>query len=191
MELSAVRAHLRAEYIKKRDEFTDQAEELGARLSSLAHLLKEVLPAPPATIAAYRAFGSEVSLDSFMSAHPEWQWCCPKVADQRLDFYKVKSWQEFTTSNWGVPEPNPSASEPVSLHHCQAVLVPGVVFDCKGHRLGYGKGFYDRALATYSGLKIGVCYSVQVVSEELQSMEHDVRMDAVVTEKFIFKTVEG
>jgi 5-formyltetrahydrofolate cyclo-ligase len=60
------------------------------------------------------------------------------------------------------------------------VLVPGVAFDAQGHRLGRGKGYYDRFLQSVSDIKkIGVCFDFQKV-ESVPAEAHDVVVDIVV-----------
>ena len=49
-------------------------------------------------------------------------------------------------------------------------------------RLGRGKGFYDQYLAHYSGIKVGVCFSDQIV-DLVPAEKHDVNLDYIVTEK--------
>ena len=59
-------------------------------------------------------------------------------------------------------------------------LVPGVAFDAAGHRLGRGKGYYDRFLAAHPYIyKIGVCFDFQKVPE-VPADEHDVPVDEVI-----------
>lgn len=61
------------------------------------------------------------------------------------------------------------------------VLVPGMAFDAEGHRLGRGKGYYDRFLAGCPSTvyKIGVCFRSRLL-ERVPSMPHDIMMDEVV-----------
>ena len=66
------------------------------------------------------------------------------------------------------------------------VIVPGVAFDKKFNRMGYGKGYYDKFLKDINALKIGVCHSFQLL-DEMPSEEHDVKMDIIVTEKDIWR----
>jgi 5-formyltetrahydrofolate cyclo-ligase len=67
-------------------------------------------------------------------------------------------------------------------------VVPGIAFDRRGFRIGFGGGHYDRFFSRGSGaVKIGVAYDFQVVGE-VDAKAHDVRMDFVVTEKRIIKT---
>lgn len=60
------------------------------------------------------------------------------------------------------------------------ILVPGVAFDNEGHRLGRGKGYYDRFLAQIpeSAVKVAVCFPYQIV-EQVPAEEHDILMDYV------------
>jgi 5-formyltetrahydrofolate cyclo-ligase len=64
------------------------------------------------------------------------------------------------------------------------VLIPGLVFTAHGERLGRGKGFYDRYLHNFSGIKIGIAFAFQV-EENLHTEEHDVPLDFIVTEEKI------
>ncbi|MGB0453199.1 MAG: 5-formyltetrahydrofolate cyclo-ligase [Bacteriovoracaceae bacterium] len=66
-----------------------------------------------------------------------------------------------------------------------ALLVPGLAFTGEGRRLGRGKGFYDRYLENYDGIKIGLCFYEQIM-ETLPFDEHDQKMDYVVTEDKVF-----
>ncbi len=63
-----------------------------------------------------------------------------------------------------------------------AIIVPGVLFDRRGYRIGYGKGFYDRFLKNIKGVKIGVTFNCCLV-ERLNNEPHDVPVDIVITEK--------
>lgn len=68
----------------------------------------------------------------------------------------------------------------VPLNRLDLALVPGLGFDARGHRLGRGKGYYDRLLAGFSGRKIGVAFDLQIVPE-VPREPHDIALDAVVT----------
>ena len=59
------------------------------------------------------------------------------------------------------------------------VLVPGMAFDAAGHRLGRGRGYYDRFLIQTACRKIGVCFPFQRVAE-VPTDDHDVMMDEVI-----------
>ena len=82
----------------------------------------------------------------------------------------------------GVPEPE-KGEEAETL---DLILVPGVVFDPKGQRLGMGKGYYDRFLPRYpQALKIGLAYEEQMV-EKLPVSSYDVPVDLVITDQHVY-----
>lgn len=61
------------------------------------------------------------------------------------------------------------------------LLVPGLAMSSKGERLGRGKGFYDRYMERFRGIKIGVCFDLQI-DESLPVEPHDVLLDFIVTD---------
>jgi 5-formyltetrahydrofolate cyclo-ligase len=68
------------------------------------------------------------------------------------------------------------------------ILTPLLAFDRHGHRLGYGGGHYDRTFARLEGAqKVGFAYDMQR-RKKLPALEHDVKLDMVVTEKKVYKT---
>jgi 5-formyltetrahydrofolate cyclo-ligase len=66
------------------------------------------------------------------------------------------------------------------------ILVPGLAFDNRGHRLGYGQGYYDRFLSLLKPecFILGVAYSFQIV-DKTPNVEHDIPVNAVLTEKYL------
>ncbi|MCX6900747.1 MAG: 5-formyltetrahydrofolate cyclo-ligase [Verrucomicrobia bacterium] len=64
-------------------------------------------------------------------------------------------------------------------------IVPGVAFDAQGHRLGYGKGFYDEMLKHFGGLKIAVAFDCQI-QPSVPHAPKDVPMDVVVAENAVY-----
>ena len=68
----------------------------------------------------------------------------------------------------------------VPMNRLDLALVPGLGFDARGGRLGRGMGHYDRLLAGFAGLKIGVAFDGQIVPE-IPREPHDIALDAVVT----------
>ncbi len=107
----------------------------------------------------------------------------PRIAGDSLEFVRVRNHDELVPGAFGVLEPQ--GSEIVQPAHLDLVLVPGVAFSRDGARLGYGKGFYDRALQGVLSEKIvGFCYGFQLL-DSLPSESHDCRMQSIVTEGFI------
>lgn len=87
--------------------------------------------------------------------------------------------RELATGPFQVREPV-AACPAVPLNRLDLTLVPGLGFDARGQRLGRGKGHYDRLLAGFTGMKIGVAFDFQIVAE-VPREAHDIALDAVVT----------
>ena len=90
----------------------------------------------------------------------------------------------FSKGAFNVSEPQ--NCELADMSKTEVILVPGIGFDLRGNRIGFGKGCYDRLLAETSGTKIGYCYGFQVVSD-IPSEVFDVKMDYIITENGLIK----
>ena len=86
---------------------------------------------------------------------------------------------DIATGKFGVREPAASCAE-IPLDQFDLVLVPGLAFDGRGHRLGRGRGFYDRVLAAASGVKCGVAYDFQLL-ESIPAEAHDEPVNFIFT----------
>lgn len=109
---------------------------------------------------------------------------CMRPDSLELQHTRLTSLEHLQEGAFGVPEPIPEFREWVSPDTLNLVLVPGVAFDEKGGRLGFGKGYYDRFLAKTPALRMGVAFSVQVISD-VPTEAHDVPMHALLTENGI------
>ncbi len=87
--------------------------------------------------------------------------------------------EELGTGAFGVREPTVT-SEIVHPDAIDLALVPGVGFDLGGNRLGRGKGYYDRLLAGFGGIKCGIALDAQI-AEAFTIEDHDIRMNWVLT----------
>lgn len=151
----------------------------------------EILPRN-ITVAAFIARADEPSLQNILlQVGINLKVAFPKLVGSELEFFVCESTSDFIKNKLGIFEPNPNSSQRIEISDLFAVIAPGLAFDRKGMRLGRGKGFYDRALASFSGLKIGVCASAQIVNTELPHDDFDVAMDIVVSEKFILKRFDS
>jgi 5-formyltetrahydrofolate cyclo-ligase len=76
----------------------------------------------------------------------------------------------------------PAAGEPVDPARLDVVAVPGVAFDRRGRRVGYGGGFYDRFLRTTPATRIGLAFALQVVAGDVPAGHVDLPVATIVTE---------
>lgn len=110
----------------------------------------------------------------------------PRVAGETFRFVEVAGLAEMTPGAFGVLEP--TGNRVLAVAEIDLLVIPGVAFDLAGHRLGYGKGYYDRALAgSRPGQeRAGFAYEFQVV-ESLPAAAHDRRLTCLVTEQRILR----
>lgn len=141
--------------------------------------LGDWLSARPAlhTVAVYSALAGEVDLTRTILAHPALLWVYPKVTDHHLSFHRGP---HLSPGAFGILEPDASSPE-IPIREIDAFLCPGLAFTTSGHRLGRGRGFYDRvlALARPDSLKLGICFDFQLVPDTY-SEPHDIPMDQVI-----------
>jgi 5-formyltetrahydrofolate cyclo-ligase len=86
---------------------------------------------------------------------------------------------DLMAGKYGIPEPKESCAL-LLLKRLDLILVPGVAFDRHGRRLGRGKGYYDRLLRNLSGIKCGVAFDEQVISE-VPVAAHDKYVNCILT----------
>ncbi len=104
-----------------------------------------------------------------------------------MDFFAVQSRDFLTPGAHNIPEPDARCPLlPREGMPCDAlIVVPAIAFDCRGYRLGYGGGYYDRYLPLFPGASVGVCYA-RLILDALPTGENDARVGAVVGEEKIF-----
>jgi 5-formyltetrahydrofolate cyclo-ligase len=91
--------------------------------------------------------------------------------------------RDLAPGAYGVREPIPGRCRFVKKKDIDLVVVPGVAFDMTGHRLGYGKGYYDRWLKGFAiRQRLGLCFDFQVV-ERLPHGGHDQQVGSIVTDR--------
>ena len=94
---------------------------------------------------------------------------------------------DLSPGAWGILEPAPGCLRPVKLDEIEIVIVPGVAFDEKGNRIGYGMGFFDRFLMQINAFSIAPVFEIQI-RPAFSPKAHDHPMDCLVTEERIIYT---
>lgn len=102
----------------------------------------------------------------------------------QLKFYEVDTLDGMRAGSRGVLEPDPAGLAQITDEELEGsiCLVPGLVFDAEGYRIGYGAGYYDEFLAGYPGLKVGLVRTLRISSNPLPHDDHDVPMDVLVSD---------
>lgn len=102
----------------------------------------------------------------------------PKVYGEEMRFIYITDLTQVEKGYAGIPEP--IADEPVAYETTALVLMPGLVFDRAGNRIGYGGGFYDKFLASEpEHPTVALCYEFQIV-EKLETDAFDIPVDCVI-----------
>ena len=181
-ELEKNKNTLRTSFKKKREDFHLSSHKEADE--SLALNLAQILPKKTnkywATYRAHKSEANPLAVESKVNI----SWCYPVVEGNVLSFYANEN-KEWSLNQFKIEEPS-IKNKRVELKDIEGILLPGIAFDLKGKRLGSGKAFYDKTLKNYSGIKVGVAYSIQI-TESLPSDEHDIPVDAIVTEKMIHR----
>lgn len=106
----------------------------------------------------------------------------PLVCGEQLTFCEVTALEQLRRGCFGILEPCPSSADKRQAAF-DLMVVPGVAFDLRGHRVGFGKGYYDRYLAGLQRLPllVGLCHDFQIC-EQVPVVGHDVRMQYLVSD---------
>jgi 5-formyltetrahydrofolate cyclo-ligase len=132
-------------------------------------------------VAAFAALPGEPDLHPFDWRHSK-TILLPRVDGENLVFHAVKDATELKPGAFGVDEPDPAQCPITDPATADIVFVPGLAFTADGHRLGRGRGYYDRLLATLpeTVLRVGVCFNCQLV-DSIPQETHDESVDLVLS----------
>lgn len=108
----------------------------------------------------------------------------PKVIDFEIVPCIINDFLELEEGKYRILEP--VKVKEINPKDIDLILVPGMGFDKKGHRIGFGKGYYDRFLKNTSALKIGLCRDFEIV-DNISNEEWDIPMDMLISEKQVIK----
>ena len=105
-----------------------------------------------------------------------------------MTLHHVTALAQLHTGRFGIREPDPELCPIVPVEEIDAALVPGLAWDRAGARLGRGAGYYDRLFgdARWRGFRCGIFYALQEM-EHVPAEEWDVRLEAVVTEREVWR----
>lgn len=188
------KAELRKEYLERRKSITESAYfQLNRAITerffsstdlSFVKVVHSFLP-----IAANREFDTWLILDRIRREFPHVRLSIPRINKSTglLDNFYFEGLHQLESNNWGIQQPRqgiPTEHEKIDL-----VLVPLLAFDKTGHRVGYGKGYYDKFLATcrHDCQKVGVSF-FSPIEKIADTSSTDYRLTSCLTpeRKFTF-----
>lgn len=135
------------------------------------------------TVLMYHSLSDELSTREFLDKwHGRKRMYLPRVNGVDLDILPY----ERTRTHLGafrIEEPDGDGITDVG--DIDLIIVPAVAYDTLGRRVGRGKGYYDRLLATAKALKVGVAYDWQLLhvadGDSIEAEEHDIPVDYIIT----------
>lgn len=163
---------IRREYREVRKGVSDERRREAAEA-----LRVEVLRlAPSGLVMSFWSLGDEIDTGPLNEALGE-RLVLPRVHDGGLEMRRAV---RLVEGPYGLMEPGPECER---LTEVACVLVPGLVFDDRGHRVGYGMGYYDRCLAGVGDRMMcyGVAFREQLATNLLPDEAHDVPVHKVLS----------
>lgn len=171
---------LRKKILEKRNKLTRK------QIIKKSNIIKEKLFSLPdyekaKKILFYVSFGSEVDThDMIKESLKIKKVVVPKVKDHELILSRIHSFSELSYGKYKILEP--VKIKKIDVKKVDLIIVPGIVFDKKGYRIGYGKGYYDGLLKRFDhAKKIGLAFKLQIV-DSIPAEEHDIRVDKIISE---------
>lgn len=135
----------------------------------------------------YIGFGSEINTKSLIEIMLKEgkEVFVPKVLEEEMIALKITSLNNLIESKFKILEPVGEKSD-IDGKEFDLIIMPGVAFDRSGNRIGYGKGYYDKYLKDVKSdiKKIALAYELQLI-EEIETEEHDLKVDSIITENEI------
>ncbi|MBO8126054.1 MAG: 5-formyltetrahydrofolate cyclo-ligase [Firmicutes bacterium] len=163
----------------------EKREEWSRKIRRRLLVLPEVQAAK--TLMGYLALPGEVIVDPLLIRLQQagTRVGVPVLLNGEIVPYELTAPERLTTGSFGLREPDPRASHRIPPAQIDLIIMPGLAFDEAGHRLGFGKGYYDRFLARFGAKAkrpklLAVAFDFQVYPE-IPSEEHDIPVDAVLT----------
>ena len=144
------------------------------------------------TILLYKAYNNEVDTDMIfkkaVSDGKKVAFPLSRIVDGEpdLSFYFINDLSQLAEGYMGIREPKDTGSLTRFDGRADVCISPGVAFDRKCHRIGYGKAFYDRYIRLNTPQKvIGLAYDLQITGD-FETEDSDVTVDLVITDKAVY-----
>jgi len=99
---------------------------------------------------------------------------------KQMEFYQLRSWDMLEETYAGLLEPITAGERPVKKEVIDFLVVPGLAFDLKGYRIGFGGGYYDRFLTDYKGTTCAMALNEQIF-ESVPHDTYDIPVQVIVT----------
>jgi len=175
---------LRTEALARRDALSPEARAAAAE--AIAARALPIAPQAGTIVSGFMPIRSEINPLPLLRRYAEAGagLALPRIVGRGRPL-SMRAWSigaPLIKGQWNIREPDPAAREVEP----DIVLVPLAAFDRRGHRIGYGAGYYDRTIQSLREKKpvttIGIAFAVQEF-DEVPALSHDERLDLVLTER--------
>jgi 5-formyltetrahydrofolate cyclo-ligase len=102
-------------------------------------------------------------------------------ASKTMEFRHITSFNQLEKVFYGLLEPKIKDTEKATPNQIDLMIVPGICYDRKGYRIGYGGGYYDRYLTRYKNSTLSLAFSTQLV-DHVPADIHDIPVSSIITE---------
>jgi len=178
-----IRKELKATRMKlSRSEVLEKSDQIKKRLFEINEFKQA------STILFYVSYDNEVFTHDMIKECIKYKNIIVPISDKKnrsLILSKLGYWNDLKPGSYGILEPRKDRIIPASVDEIDLIIVPGVVFDENGHRIGHGMGYYDRLLNdSKKVVHIGLAFEFQII-KSIPFEKHDLPVDKIVTEKRI------
>lgn len=105
--------------------------------------------------------------------------CIPE--SKKMQFYEITSFDQLEIAYFNIQEPIPKHTKIVKKESIDLLIVPGLVFDRRGYRIGFGGGYYDRFLMNFINYTVSILSNRQLL-DEVPKESHDLPVQYLITE---------
>ena len=183
-----MKKQLREQILQKRNTLT-RKEVLEKSMKIQLHLMNFSWYREAQSILFYISYNNEVHTHEMIqeSLKNGKHVVVPKTDCQRKELIlsTLNCWGDLCSGSYSILEPRDDRMKKVPLTSIDLCIVPGVVFDTQGNRIGHGSGYYDRLFQMSSRAhRIGLAYELQIFPS-IPVETHDIKVEKIITEKCI------
>jgi len=176
---------LREKYIVFRNNLSeDKVKEVSSRITNMFFSLEAIKEKQ--NFLLYHSFGNEIITYDIINVilRENKNVYLPYISNKKIEISQIYSKKELKSGAFGIMEP--LDRQDINVNKMDVLVVPGLLFDRKGYRIGYGGGYYDRLLAGIDShiLTIGLAYD-DFLQESLPIDKYDIPVKLIISEKQI------
>ena len=182
---------LRKQILKSRDEL-DHEISIEKSKKAAENVVNSDIFAKAENVMVFSSFRSEIGTTDIINAifanNKKLFMPLSMMETKEIVCCRISSLEDLELGNYGILEPKKRSIFIGDSKDLDLIIVPGAAFDMKGHRIGYGAGYYDRLLSrpNMKAVTVGLCFDMQIVPY-VPNSKHDISLDYLVTEKGVCK----